>query len=70
MLNTLKTYRDEFASVTLTQGAGPKALTISVTFSGPQPKIEAKRKPTEPKPKPSALDSLSRQPPPFDFGDN
>lgn len=70
MLDTLKSFAPDFAAVTITQGE----LTIAVTFNGPKPTEEQKRAQGKAEPpqkrRPTAIDSLNKTAPPFEFEGN
>jgi hypothetical protein len=64
ILTALKPFRDDYATVTMSQGE----MSISVTFNRDKPADKPKAKPTEEE-KRSPLAMLRENPPPFDFGD-
>ncbi len=63
MLKTLREFRGDFSTVTMAPDG-----TISVTYAPPVAEAPKAEKRTQPaKTKLSAIESLSRQPPVFDF---
>lgn len=62
MLDTLRGYSDAFGSVKLTQGVGPKAITIEVNFAEPKPAPQKRKKPEAPKVRKTAIDALGETP--------
>lgn len=67
MLDTLRGYSDAFGSVKLTQGVGPKAITIEVNFAEAKPAPQKRPKKEVTSSRMSAIDALSMTPPAFEF---